>query len=150
MWRPRRRRRRPCAPLTLVRGAADGAAAPQPAAPPLAAPPAAGGDSRAPWAALLASVRGILPEATWKSLTPELYLTFWALAHYDIHVPLEQCARARACPGLPRSRMPAGGGVWGGAGPCVLSRTRADPPARTRLSRRLGSGVGGDTEAVRA
>ena len=96
MWRPRRRRRRPRAPLTLFRGAADGAAAPQPAAPPPAAPPAAGGDGRAPWAALLASVRGILPEATWKSLTPELYLTFWALAHYDIHVPLEQCARTRA------------------------------------------------------
>lgn len=58
----------------------------------------------------------------------------------------------------PRPRLPGtaaftyagGGGVWGGAGPCVLSRTRADPPARTRLSRRLGSGVGGDTEAVRA
>jgi len=97
VWRPCRQRRYRLAPLTLRGGAADGAAAPQPAAPPPAGPPPAGppaadGEGRAPWAALLASVRGILPDATWKSLTPELYLTFWALAHYDIHVPLEQCA----------------------------------------------------------
>ena len=45
-----------------------------------------------PWAEHLAAVRGVLPEAAWKALTPGFYLLFWTLSSYDIHVPVTQCA----------------------------------------------------------
>ena len=45
-----------------------------------------------PWAEHLAAVRGVLPEAAWKALTPGFYLLFWTLSNYDIHVPVSQCA----------------------------------------------------------
>lgn len=54
-------------------------------------PAASGGP---PWAEHLAAVRGVLPEAAWKALTPEFYLLFWTLSTHDIHVPVAQCAPA--------------------------------------------------------
>jgi THO complex subunit 2 len=29
----------------------------------------------------------MLPPDTWDALSPELYLTFWSLTAYDLHVP---------------------------------------------------------------
>ena len=32
-------------------------------------------------------VRGMLPDEVWGAISPELYLTFWSLSLYDLHVP---------------------------------------------------------------
>lgn len=48
-----------------------------------------------PWAEHVTAVRGVLPEAAWKALTPGFYLLFWTLSNYDIHVPVAQCAPTR-------------------------------------------------------
>jgi THO complex subunit 2 len=39
------------------------------------------------WGELLTEVRGMLPEHTWTAISPELYLSFWTMTLYDLHVP---------------------------------------------------------------
>ncbi|KAK9839458.1 hypothetical protein WJX81_003560 [Elliptochloris bilobata] len=50
----------------------------------------AGAGRNLPWGELLTAARRVLPEAAWKSLTPDFYLLFWTLSYNDIHVPLAQ------------------------------------------------------------
>jgi len=48
------------------------------------------GHRKMKWSALLGEVRCILPGSTWKSISEQLYLTFWSLSLYDLHVPRER------------------------------------------------------------
>ncbi|XP_073105250.1 THO complex subunit 2 isoform X1 [Elaeis guineensis] len=39
------------------------------------------------WSDLLDTVRSMLPQKAWNSLSPDLYVTFWGLTLYDLYVP---------------------------------------------------------------
>lgn len=39
------------------------------------------------WSDLLDAVQSILPSRAWKSLSPDLYATFWGLSLYDLFIP---------------------------------------------------------------
>ena len=45
------------------------------------------GGKEVSWGELLRVVRGMLPDEVWGAISPELYLTFWSLSLYDLHVP---------------------------------------------------------------
>ena len=52
------------------------------------APPALeAGDVRVTRRALLRDVAEMLPGEVWRSISPELYLTFWSLSPYDLESP---------------------------------------------------------------
>lgn len=44
------------------------------------------------WHAVVADVRGTLTDDVWRVMSPEFYITFWALSYQDVLVPQERCA----------------------------------------------------------